>query len=174
MCLNVDNGACIPELIWFQDHFSQYKIVVYVGLDCNSIMFEGQVEASERLNLLYDDVTRHYLVIGTVTDAMAKRYVCKACGKGCSRDITHTCDRSCSDCMTSIPCVSAGVPIPYADYNRHFRSQNCFDNHMRRSGSEKGICERRRNFGSCGEPVIQNIKHECGKKFVGRAKRTER
>ena len=36
-------------------------------------MFEGQVEASERLNVLYDEVTRHYQVIGNLTAAMAKR-----------------------------------------------------------------------------------------------------
>ena len=97
--INLGNGAGIPELIRFQDHFNQYKIVVYVGLDCDSIMFERQVEASERLNLLYDEVT-HYHVIGNLTAAMAKRYVCKACGKGCRHDIMHTCNRTCSDCMT--------------------------------------------------------------------------
>ena len=80
-------------------------------------MFEGQVEASERLNLLYDEVTRHYHVIEILTATIAKRYVCKACGKGCSRDITLTCDRSCSDCMASPPFVSAGVRIPCADCN---------------------------------------------------------
>ena len=47
----------IPELELFQDHFNQYKIVVYAGLNCDSIVFEVQVGASERLNLLYDEVT---------------------------------------------------------------------------------------------------------------------
>ena len=35
-------------------------------------MFEGQVDASKRINLLYDDVERHYHVITNVTGAMAK------------------------------------------------------------------------------------------------------
>jgi hypothetical protein len=69
--INLENGARIPELIWFQDHFRQYKIVVYEGLNCDSIMFEGQVDASERLILLYYDVTRHYHVIGNLTGAIA-------------------------------------------------------------------------------------------------------
>jgi hypothetical protein len=81
--ITLENGGGIPELERFQDHFEQYKIVVYTGLKCDSIMYEGQVETSDRINLLYDDTTRHYHVIGSLTGAMAKRFVCKACGKGC-------------------------------------------------------------------------------------------
>jgi hypothetical protein len=62
--INLDNRGGILELERFQDHFRQYKIVVYTGLNCDTIMFEGQVETSERINLVYDDVTRHYHVIG--------------------------------------------------------------------------------------------------------------
>ena len=46
-----------PEIERFQYHFPQYKIFVYAGLNSDSIMFEGQFEASERLYLLYDEVT---------------------------------------------------------------------------------------------------------------------
>ena len=80
--ISLDNGGGIPELERFQDHFQQYKIVVYTGLNCDEIMYEGSVETSERLNLLYYEVTRHYHVTGNLTEAMAKRFVCKACGKG--------------------------------------------------------------------------------------------
>jgi hypothetical protein len=118
--MNLDSDGGIPELDRFQDHFKQYKIVVYTGLNCDSIMFEGQVETSERINLLYDDVTRHYNVIVKLTAAMAKRFVCKAYGKGCSSDIMHTCDQTFSECMASPPCVQAGVRIPCADCYRHF------------------------------------------------------
>jgi hypothetical protein len=64
--INLDNGGGIPELTRFQEHYSDYKIVVYTGLYCDSSMFEGgggggqQNESSQkRLNLLYDDVTRY-------------------------------------------------------------------------------------------------------------------
>ena len=99
--ISLDNGGKIPELERFQDHFRHYKIVVYTGLNCDDIMFEGRVDAVERLNLLYDEVTQHYHVIGKLTAAMAKRYVCKACGKGCRSDETYTFDQTCSSCMTS-------------------------------------------------------------------------
>jgi hypothetical protein len=80
-------------------------------------MFEWQVETSERINLLYDDVTCHYHVIGNLTGDMAKKFVCNACGKGCERDIMHTCDQKYSDCMASPPCVQAGVRNPCVDCN---------------------------------------------------------
>ena len=78
----LDNGGGIPELERFQRHSHEYKIVVYVGLNCDDIMFEGKDETSKRLNLLYDDIKQHYHVIGNLTAVMAKRYVCKACCKG--------------------------------------------------------------------------------------------
>jgi hypothetical protein len=58
--INLDNGGGIPELERFQDLFKQCKVVVYTGLNCDSIMFEGKVETSESINMLYDNVTRHY------------------------------------------------------------------------------------------------------------------
>jgi len=79
----------IPEIIRLQEHFRDYKITVYQGLRCDDIMFEGQVDASKRINLLYDDIERRYHVTINVTRAMAKYYVCKACNKSCSSE-KHT------------------------------------------------------------------------------------
>ena len=52
-----------------------YKIVVHHCLNCDNIMFEGQVECAKHHNLLYDDVERHYHVITKLTGAMATKYV---------------------------------------------------------------------------------------------------
>jgi hypothetical protein len=171
--INLDNGAGIPKLIELQDHFSQFKIFVYDGLNCDSIMFEGQVESSERLNLLYDDVSRHYHVIENLTAAMTKGYVCKECGKGWSRDTTHTCDRTCSDCMASPPCVSAGVRIPCTDCNRHFRGQACFDNHKTKRGNKKAVFEHKRNCGFAAHPSYMTVNTNVAIDIARHAKRTE-
>jgi hypothetical protein len=96
---------------------------------------------------------------------MAKRFVCKACGKRCSRDVMHTCDQTCSYCMASPPCVHAGVRIPCADYNRHFQSQTCFANHKMKQGNKKCVRERNRVCRSCDEFINPSRKHECGKQF---------
>ena len=107
--ISLDNGGGVPEIERFQDHFRHYKIVVYTGLNSDEIMFEGRVEAADRLNLLYDEVTRHYHVIGNLTAAVVRMYVCKACGKECRSDVTHTSDQTCSCCMASPPRVATGV-----------------------------------------------------------------
>jgi len=71
------NGAGIPELVRYQEHFRQYKLVVYRGRTCEDIMFEGQVDSLKRLNILYDEVEQHYHIIVKLTGALAKKYVCK-------------------------------------------------------------------------------------------------
>jgi len=75
-------------------------------------MYEGQVDASKHLNLVYDDVERHYHVVTNLTGAMAKRYVCKACHKSSMSDVTHVCDQSCSDCNVSPPCAFSVTRFP--------------------------------------------------------------
>jgi len=73
-------------------------------------MFEGQVDTYKYLNLLYDEVERHYYVIANLTGAMAKRYICKECHKSCVRDTTHVCDQKCCDCTASPPCAFFAYP----------------------------------------------------------------
>ena len=68
--VDLNRGGGIPELQAFQRHLSQYRVVVYSGLNCDSTMFDGQVATSQRINLLYDD--QHYNVITNLTAAMAK------------------------------------------------------------------------------------------------------
>jgi len=130
--IDLTNGGGIPELIKFQKQFDDYKIVVYDGLHSDNIIFQGQTGSSKRINLLFDDVTRHYHVIMNLTGAMGKRYVCRACNKGCDRGVSHLCNQTCSNCMASPPCASdSGVRLPCGDCNRHFRSRSCFDNHKK-------------------------------------------
>jgi hypothetical protein len=124
--INLDNGGGIPELIRFQEHFKEYRIVVYEGLNCGQILFEGQVESPKRLNLLFDDVTRHYHVINKLKGSMSKKYMCKACNKGCERGNTHICDQTCSDCMLSPPCEPSGVRIPLRRLQQTFQESDMF------------------------------------------------
>jgi hypothetical protein len=86
-------------------------------------------------------------VINNLTGAMAKKFVCKACNKGCGGGWTHKCDQKCSDFMSIPPCVSTGFRIPCDDCNRHFRSQTCFDNH-KQMRSNKSSFAREREFAS--------------------------
>jgi phosphoribosylformimino-5-aminoimidazole carboxamide ribonucleotide (ProFAR) isomerase len=83
--IDLQHGGGIPELEKIQEYFTDYRIVVYCGLHCEDIrvIFDGMRHYEKRLNLLYDDVKRHYSVITSLTGAMVKGYVCRECGKGC-------------------------------------------------------------------------------------------
>jgi len=142
--IDLNRGAGIPEINRFQEHFRDYKILVYQGLGCDDIMYEGQVDYSKYLKLLYDDIERQYHVITNLTSAMAKRYVCNAYHKCCGRDITHVCVQTCCDCMTSPPYALSGTRFRCDGCKRHFRSRTCFANHKQSTSKNKSVCERRR------------------------------
>ena len=57
------NGAGISEISKFQEHFHEYKVVVYTGLNSESIMHHGHLNFDKRINLLFDQVTQHYQVM---------------------------------------------------------------------------------------------------------------
>jgi hypothetical protein len=71
--INLEKGGGIPELTRFQDYFYEYRIVVYEGLTCDQIIFDGNNQTTKRLNLLFDQVTKHYHVITSITVAVAKK-----------------------------------------------------------------------------------------------------
>jgi hypothetical protein len=97
-------------------------------LNCKDLVFDGQVQTEKRINLLYDDVTHHYHVIGSMTFAFARRFVCKGCNKGCEMGEMHRCQETCSDCLSVPPCPYDDVRIPCESCNRQFRSRACFVN----------------------------------------------
>jgi len=103
--IDLSNGAGIPELVRFQEYFREYKIVACHGLSCEDIMLEGQVYSFKRIN---------YHVITNLTAATARRYVCKACNKWYKIDVTHVCDKTCSDCVISprVRSVVLAISVP--------------------------------------------------------------
>jgi len=57
-------------------------------------MYQGHAESDKRINLLFDDVTCHYHVIASLTEAIAKPYVYDGSKKGkygVVRTYEHTC-----------------------------------------------------------------------------------
>jgi hypothetical protein len=99
--IDFTNGGGIPELIRFQEHLEEYRFVVFGGLNCKDIMFDGQVQSEKRINLLYDDVTHYYHVINSMTGALSRQIVCKSCNNECQSGFMHRCQKTCSDCDSS-------------------------------------------------------------------------
>jgi hypothetical protein len=66
--------------------------------------------------------------------------------------------------MISHPCVSAGIRIPCDLCNRHFRSQEYFDNHKKKTQGKikKSACDLSKC--TCGSLMTQKKKHECNKR----------
>jgi len=157
-CIDLCNGAGISELVRFLEHFREYKIIVYSGLNSDKIISEGQVDSTKSLNVLYDDVKLYYHVITDLTGAVARRYVCKECNKSCRRDVTHDCEQTCSACMAGPPCAFESVRIPCLECNRHFRRHTCLANHKQSSKQKVYVRERKKCCATCG--------------WVGRAKIT--
>jgi len=102
-------------------------------------MFEWEVESTNRLNVLYDDVARHYHVIGKFTGSLARTYVCKECHKACTSDVTHACGQTCSDSVECHSCAFSNVRIHRLNCNSHFRIHTCFANHKQK----RSVCERK-------------------------------
>jgi hypothetical protein len=50
--INLTNDGGIPELIKFKEHFKQYRSVVFGGLNCADIVFDGVIEIRKKINLL--------------------------------------------------------------------------------------------------------------------------
>jgi hypothetical protein len=54
--VDLSQGGGVPELEIFQQYFcDKHKIVVYTGLRCELIIYEGQVHAPKRINRLFDE-----------------------------------------------------------------------------------------------------------------------
>jgi len=164
-CIDLSNGGGISELMKFQEHFKEYRIVVFGGLNCEDIVFDGQVVSEKRINLLYDEVANHYHVINNVTGALSRKYVCKGCNKECKSGVTHRCQETCSDCRSVSPCPYADVRIPCESCNRQFRSRPCFDKRKTNKLGKKSVCEQKRNCATCNKYITRK-KHECFKAIL--------
>jgi hypothetical protein len=79
------------------------------------------------------------------------------------------CDQICNDCQQSPPCIVADTQVPCNDWNRHFRSRKCLENHKQPRGKkEKNLFVRRLDSDTCNELIIRGRsvrKHECFKRF---------
>ena len=121
--IDLQNGGGINEIQRFQDHFTEYRIVVYGGLDCNDVIFDRQINSEKRMNLLYDDANKHYHV---------------------NAKLTHKCRETCNNCISIPPCVYTHVRIPCESCNRTFSSQSYFDKHKSNKLRGRTVCEQKK------------------------------
>ena len=70
--INLSNGGGLQELQKFSDHFQNYRIVVYSGLNSNDIMYDSGLVGKQTIYLLYDAEHKHYNVITNITGCFWK------------------------------------------------------------------------------------------------------
>jgi hypothetical protein len=92
--VDVINDRDLEELREFQEYLSDYKIVAFVALRHDRVIFSGNSLSAKQLYLLYDRESRHYNVITNLKADMAKRYIYNGCNT--LYDYTNKCDKSCS------------------------------------------------------------------------------
>jgi len=129
-------------------------------------MFEGQIDFTKRLNILYDDVERQYRVIAKLTGVMARKYVCKGCNKHVQVTSRTSATRRVATAGPAppTPCAFSNFRIPCLECNRHFRIHICYDNHKHSTTENRSVYERKRCCGTCRWLVTHGY-HECKKRF---------
>ena len=117
----------LEELEQFREYLSDYKIVVFDGLNPDRVMFTGNSLPTKKLYLLYNVNSRHYKLIANLEAAMAKKYMCNACDT--LYDNTHKSDKACS-LFTATPPYTKDQNKYCGTCNRWFLSEKCFQNHL--------------------------------------------
>ena len=100
--VDLSNGGGFHENQQFQEHLSDYRIIMYHGLNTGRVMFSGNSLSAKKLLLLYDRDLHHCSAITNLKGVMANRYICNGCIT--LHDKTHKCGKVCSLCTATPPC----------------------------------------------------------------------
>ena len=167
---NVPLRPCgLNEVEQFQQHLTNYQIVVVSGDHNNSIIYPPQPPANpdpEKSIYLYFHAN-HFDVITTLPGFLNRSYFCHRCHKAYSNTCDHLCDDMCRSCR-SIECKLVGSGITCNECNRLFKNQACYDNHKQPiNGGGRSLCEVIKKCPKCGKAMdIRKLKdggHICGK-----------
>jgi hypothetical protein len=49
----LEEGGIFRELAQFQEHYQEYRIVVFTGINCEDILLDGHGESIKRIDLIF-------------------------------------------------------------------------------------------------------------------------
>ena len=136
--VDLSYGGGFHELRLFQEHLSDYKIIVFDVMNPDKLMFCRNSLSPKKLYLLYDRNFDHYKVITNLKGAMAKRYICHGCDT--LYDKKHKCDKVCYLCTATRSCIKDQTNR-CDTCNRRFLTEKCFQNHLTLKLKGKLICQ---------------------------------
>jgi hypothetical protein len=145
----------------FRRTFRTTKLLCLMDLDLIGSFLIGNSVSTKKFYLLYDSDVGHYNVITNIKAATAKKNMCEACDT--LYDNTHKCDKTCSRCTATPPCVKDRSKY-CGTCNRWFLCEKCFQNHLVLKKKCKLVCQRKQICRKCNFSVTANSKHECNKK----------
>ncbi|XP_063965780.1 uncharacterized protein LOC129254369 [Lytechinus pictus] len=136
---NVPEGVCgIPEIEKFQNILTErgYQIAVYVNGGAHGRIYAGPPNR-HFLSLFYHN--NHFDVITKMPAFLRKSYFCNTCLKGYDMKAKHKCKDTCSACKSETNCVLIKRTM-CERCGRVFKSQECFDNHLKQVSGNKSVC----------------------------------
>ena len=166
---NVPLGPCgMGEVKLFQQHLTNYQIIVVSGDHNNSIIYPPKppgTDGKSSITLYYHN--KHFDVITTLPGFLNRAYFCHSCHKSYSNTADHVCPDMCGSCR-GFGCAFEGDGILCNECDRMFKSQSCYDHHKEPINSGgRSVCEVVRKCEKCGKSMdVRQIKngHICGKK----------
>ena len=167
---NVPLGPCgMDEVKLFQQHLTNYQIIVVSGDHNNSIIYPPEPPTNpveeKSINLYYHN--NHFDVITSIPGFLNRSYFCHRCHKPYDHTADHICPTMCRSCR-GFGCVYEAGGIVCDECDRLFKNQTCYDHHKEPiNGGGRSVCEVIRKCEKCGKATdVRKLRngHICGKK----------
>ena len=142
----------LKEVDLFQQHLTQYQIIVVSGEQNNTIIYPPKPPANpnpEKSIYLYYQAN-HFDVITTLPGFLNTNYFCHQCHKGYDHTTDHLCDGMCKSCR-GVGCTIENNGIICKECDRFFYNQACYDRHKQEpvNGGGRTMCETVRKCPEC-------------------------
>ena len=168
---NVPLGPCgLNEVVLFQQHLSEYQIMIISGDHNNSIIYPPQPPGTdEKPHLTLYLHNNHYDVINRVPGFFGHSYFCFRCHKPYDCTTDHLCENMCRSCR-GFGCVIQNDGMACRECKRMFKNRQCYDRHKTEpiNGGGRTVCQVIRVCEKCDKSMdIRKIKdggHICGRK----------
>ena len=163
---NVPLGPCgLKEVDLFQQHLTQYQIIVVSGDQNNAIIYPPEPPGTDEkptISLYYQ--ANHFDVITTLPGFLNTSYFCHQCHKGYDHTTDHLCDGMCKS-YRGVGCTLENHGIICKECDRFFFNQACYDRHKQEpiNGGGRTMCETVRKCPECKKSMdVTKLKnHQC-------------
>ena len=164
---NVPLGPCgLKEVDLFQQHLTNYQIIVVSGDQNNTIIYPTKPPANsnpEKSIYLYYQAN-HFDAITSLPGFLNTNYFCHVCHKGYDHTTDHLCDGMCKSCR-GFGCTVENNGIICKECDRFFKNQVCYDRHKQEpiNGGGRTVCQTVRKCPKCRNSMdVRRLKtHSC-------------